>query len=54
MKIDDREIDSLTTFKQELERIAEKRPEKVRFLVLRDIETRFLFIETDWDSLAVK
>lgn len=54
LRIDDVEIDSLKTFKQVMEQIAEKRPEKVRFLVLRDIETRFLFVETDWDSLVVK
>ncbi|MCH8053118.1 MAG: PDZ domain-containing protein [Planctomycetes bacterium] len=54
IRIGEDTIDGLEAFKQAMKDIADSKPEKVRMLVLRGIETRFLFIETDWDSLVVE
>ena len=54
IRIGEDTIDGLEAFKQTMKDIADRKPEKVRMLVLRGIETRFLFIETDWDSLVVE
>ncbi len=47
-------VDGLDAFEDVMKEIADERPEKVRMLIFRGIETRFLFIETDWDALAVE
>ncbi len=54
IRIGEDTIDGLKAFKHVMKDIADSKPEKVRMLVLRGIETRFLFIETDWDSLEVE
>ncbi len=54
IRIADSQIDGLAAFERTMKEIADRKPEKVRFLVLRGIETRFLFVETDWDSLVIE
>jgi len=54
VRIGEETIDGLKSFERVMKDIADSKPEKVRMLVLRGIETRFLFIETDWDSLVVE
>jgi len=54
VRIGDDTVDGLEAFERVMKDIADSKPEKVRLLVLRGIETRFLFIETDWDALVVE
>jgi len=54
VRIGEDTIDGLKAFKHVMKDIADSKPEKVRMLLLRGIETRFLFIETDWDALVVE
>jgi S1-C subfamily serine protease len=47
-KIDDTEIRNVTDFKSAMNVLAEKKPERVIFLVLRGVRTRFLYVEPEW------
>lgn len=47
-KIDDHVIKSRTSFRKAMEDIKKRQPERVVFLVLRGIQTRFQFVEPEW------
>ncbi len=47
-RIDEYPIKSRTSFRKAMEKIAEKQPERVVFVVLRGIQTRFQFVEPEW------
>ncbi len=49
-KIDGYEIKSRTSFRRAMEKIKKEQPERVVFLVLRGIQTRFQFVEPEWKS----
>ncbi len=49
LKINDVGVKNLTLYRRIMELIAEREPERVKFLVLRGVETRFLFVEPDWE-----
>ena len=50
--VNDAVIEDIPTFRRAMAELRERHPAKVRMLVLRGIETRFLFIEPDWDDQA--
>jgi serine protease Do len=49
LRVNDFEITGLPVYRRVMEIIAEREPERVVFVVLRGVETRFLFVEPDWD-----
>lgn len=51
-KIGDAEVTDLTTFRGALETIAEQKPPRVVFAVLRGVQTRFQFAEPEWGPLG--
>lgn len=48
-EIQQRPIRGRKSFREAMEAIAEAKPERVEFVVLRGVETRFQYIEPDWD-----
>ncbi len=52
LRIGDAEIRHLADYRKAMRRIAEAQPERVAFVVLRGVETRYLFVEPDWKPLA--
>ncbi len=47
-RIDEYPTKSRTSFRKAMEKIAETQPERVVFVVLRGIQTRFQFVEPEW------
>lgn len=47
-KINDHDVKSRTSYRKAMEAIAKEQPERVVFLVLRGIQTRFQFVEPEW------
>lgn len=47
-KINDYEVKSRTSYRKAMEAISKEQPERVVFLVLRGIQTRFQFVEPEW------
>jgi len=50
-KIDDADVTDLATFRESLVRVAERKPARVVFAVLRGVQTRFQFAEPEWGPL---
>ena len=48
LMIDERPVENLDNFREIMESVTQNRPERVTFLVLRGVETRFQYIEPDW------
>ncbi len=48
LAIDSAPIHNVKEFEQTMESIEQDKPEKVVFSILRRVETRFIFIDTDW------
>lgn len=47
-RIDDREITGLTDYREAMRQIAERKPERVVFVVLRGVRTHYHYLEPDW------
>ncbi len=48
IRIGDREISTLRSFRRAMETITKAQPDRVVFVVLRGVQTRFQFVEPDW------
>jgi hypothetical protein len=48
LMIDERPVENLKSFREIMESVTQSRQERVTFLVLRGVETRFQYIEPDW------
>ncbi|HWL91977.1 MAG TPA: PDZ domain-containing protein, partial [Phycisphaerae bacterium] len=48
-KINEYPIQSRTSYRKAMKKITEEKPERVVFLVLRGIQTRFQFVEPEWN-----
>jgi len=46
--IDGEKITSIKRYRKVMEAVAERKPERVVFVVLRDVRTRFQYVEPDW------
>jgi S1-C subfamily serine protease len=52
LMIDERPVENLKDFREIMESVTQSRQERVTFLVLRGVETRFQYIEPDWVPLV--
>ncbi len=52
LMIDERPVENLGDFREIMESVTQNRQERVTFLVLRGVETRFQYIEPDWVPLV--
>lgn len=48
LMIDERPVENLKRFREIMESVTQSKQERVTFLVLRGVETRFQYIEPDW------
>lgn len=48
LRIDDRDITGLSDYREAMKGIAERKPERVVFVVLRGARTHFQYLEPDW------
>lgn len=48
-RINDYNVESRTSYRRAMENIKKEKPERVVFLVLRGIQTRFQFVEPEWN-----
>ncbi len=48
LMIDEQPVENLNGFREIMESVTQNRPERVTFLVLRGVETRFQYVEPDW------
>jgi len=51
-RIDDQSVDSLTRYREIMERIGREQPRRVVMVVLRGVRTQFQFIEPDWKPVV--
>ncbi|MHC4235507.1 MAG: hypothetical protein ACYSUQ_10365, partial [Planctomycetota bacterium] len=51
-KIGQYEIQGLKSYRQAMEAITEAQPERVVFVLLRGVRTRFQYIEPDWNPVS--
>ena len=50
LKVDGKPINAITEFRNRMEAIAEKRPERVIFFIKRGIHTMFVEFEPNWEN----
>ncbi|MFO0973364.1 MAG: PDZ domain-containing protein [Phycisphaerae bacterium] len=51
-RIGDAPITDLESYRAVMRKVGEAQPERVVFVVLRDVETRYLFVEPDWKPVS--
>lgn len=52
--VDGRPVTGLPSYRAIMDEIAERKPERVVFVVLRDVRTHFQFVEPDWEPEVVE
>jgi len=50
-RIDDRRIRGLKSYRKTMKAVAEAQPERMVFVVLRGVQTRFQYVEPDWKPI---